>query len=282
MVIPRLYAPIEASNFPKWREGRRLAYPTSGLLLLRAEDRLRLFRFPLTRDTLPLSASAPIRVNSTGGTLTLRLIRLRGTPPPRNKFRGIPGSIPGITQRFYNYSSCRIATNCYCLSTMPSCSRNHRRLCRSLKYTIYLFSDYRIIKSVVGRHLSSSILPSLRSSSIISTSSPMSHLIFLCSSMTSDFLCSRALACILTLFAWLFLCPSQRSLSLEWLWMHFALSRFLLAKIDLIFQHDSSFCVFYGTLGILFLILLRLVTLLLGTLELPLFLYLSHIFLHPI
>jgi hypothetical protein len=44
MVIPRLYAPIEASNFPKWREGRRLAYPTSGSLLLRAEDRLRLFR----------------------------------------------------------------------------------------------------------------------------------------------------------------------------------------------------------------------------------------------
>ncbi|RJS83028.1 hypothetical protein CW713_04410, partial [Methanophagales archaeon] len=41
----------------------------------------RLFRFPLTRDTLPLLASAPIRVNSTGGILTLWLIRLRGTLP---------------------------------------------------------------------------------------------------------------------------------------------------------------------------------------------------------
>jgi hypothetical protein len=46
---------------------------------IRAKDRLRLFRFPLTRDTLPLLASTPIRVNSTGGILTLLLIRLRGT-----------------------------------------------------------------------------------------------------------------------------------------------------------------------------------------------------------
>jgi hypothetical protein len=44
MVIPRLYAPIEASNFPKVDEGRRLAYPTFGSLVLRAKDRLRLFR----------------------------------------------------------------------------------------------------------------------------------------------------------------------------------------------------------------------------------------------
>jgi hypothetical protein len=36
--------PIEASNFPKWTEGRHLAYPTTSSLLLRAEDRLRLFR----------------------------------------------------------------------------------------------------------------------------------------------------------------------------------------------------------------------------------------------
>jgi hypothetical protein len=38
--------------------------------LLRAKDSLRLFRFALTCDTLPLLASAPIRVNSTGGILT--------------------------------------------------------------------------------------------------------------------------------------------------------------------------------------------------------------------
>ncbi|RCV63630.1 hypothetical protein C5S53_12885 [Methanophagales archaeon] len=31
------------------------------------------------KDTIPLLASAPIRVNSTGGSLTLLLIRLRGT-----------------------------------------------------------------------------------------------------------------------------------------------------------------------------------------------------------
>ncbi|MGB7533775.1 MAG: hypothetical protein WA977_12510, partial [Halobacteriota archaeon] len=52
-----------------------------GSLSLRAEDRLRLFRFALTCDTLPLLASAPIRVNSTGGILTLLLIKLRGTRP---------------------------------------------------------------------------------------------------------------------------------------------------------------------------------------------------------
>jgi len=86
--------PIEASNFPKWTEGRHLAYPTTGSLLLRAKDRLRLFRFPLTRDTLPLLASAPIRVNSTGGILTLWLIRLRGTQPPQNKFWGIQRATP--------------------------------------------------------------------------------------------------------------------------------------------------------------------------------------------
>ncbi|MGB7000932.1 MAG: hypothetical protein WBE22_02800, partial [Halobacteriota archaeon] len=82
--------PIEASNFPKVTEGRRLAYPTTGSLVLRAKDRLRLFRFPLTRDTLPLLASTPIRVNSTEGILTLWLIMLRGTGHPRNKFRDIP------------------------------------------------------------------------------------------------------------------------------------------------------------------------------------------------
>jgi hypothetical protein len=42
------------------------------------------------KDTLPLLASTPIRVNSTGGIFTLRLIRLRGTGHHRNKFRGIP------------------------------------------------------------------------------------------------------------------------------------------------------------------------------------------------
>ena len=36
--------PIEASNFPNVEEGHRLAYSTSGSLLLRAKDRLRLFR----------------------------------------------------------------------------------------------------------------------------------------------------------------------------------------------------------------------------------------------
>jgi len=64
-------SPLEASNFPKWKEGRCLAHPTTGSLALRAKDSLRLFRFPLARDTLPLLASAPIRVNSTGGILTL-------------------------------------------------------------------------------------------------------------------------------------------------------------------------------------------------------------------
>ena len=73
--------PIEASNFPNVEEGRRLAYPTTGSLLLRAKDSLRLFRFPLARDTLPLLASSPIRVNSAGGILTLWLIKLRGTVP---------------------------------------------------------------------------------------------------------------------------------------------------------------------------------------------------------
>jgi hypothetical protein len=47
-------------------------------------------QFPLTKDTLPLSASAPIRLNTTGGILTLWLTKLRGTTHARNKFRGIP------------------------------------------------------------------------------------------------------------------------------------------------------------------------------------------------
>ena len=66
-----------------------LAYPTTGSLSLQAEDRLRLFRFPLTRDTLPLLASAPIRVNGTGGILTLWLIKLRGTDIPRTGKCGV-------------------------------------------------------------------------------------------------------------------------------------------------------------------------------------------------
>nr|AAU83469.1 hypothetical protein GZ28G7_32 [uncultured archaeon GZfos28G7] len=88
MVISRLGPRLHTVNhlhrgieLPLWGGGSLLAYPTSGSLLLRAKDRLRLFRFPLTRDTLPLLASAPIRVNSTGGILTLWLIRLRGTHP---------------------------------------------------------------------------------------------------------------------------------------------------------------------------------------------------------
>nr|CBH36726.1 hypothetical protein BSM_02030 [uncultured archaeon] len=36
--------PIEASNFPNVEEGHRLAYPTTGSLVLRANDRLRLFK----------------------------------------------------------------------------------------------------------------------------------------------------------------------------------------------------------------------------------------------
>jgi len=80
-----------------------LAYPTSGSLSLQAEDRLRLFRFPLTRDTLPLSASAPIRVNSTGGILTLWLIRLRGTPPA-SPVRAYPWVKGGGEKRIYEIS----------------------------------------------------------------------------------------------------------------------------------------------------------------------------------
>jgi hypothetical protein len=36
--------PIETSNVPNVEEGRLLAYPTTGSLVLRAKDRLRLFR----------------------------------------------------------------------------------------------------------------------------------------------------------------------------------------------------------------------------------------------
>ena len=72
--------PYRGIELPLMAGGSLLAYPTSGSLLLRAEDRLRLFISPpLTRDILPLLASAPIRVNSTGRILTLWLIRLRGT-----------------------------------------------------------------------------------------------------------------------------------------------------------------------------------------------------------
>ena len=49
------------------------------------------------KDTLPLLASTPIRVNSTGGILTLLLIGLRGTAPPRNKF----GCIRGMCLDYY-------------------------------------------------------------------------------------------------------------------------------------------------------------------------------------
>ena len=82
MVISRFNHPHRGIELPQVAGGSLLAYPTSGSPLLRAEDRLRLFRFPLTRDTLPLLASAPIRVNGTGGTLTLWLTKLRGTAPP--------------------------------------------------------------------------------------------------------------------------------------------------------------------------------------------------------
>jgi hypothetical protein len=79
--------PIEVSNFPKWKEGRHLAYPTSASLALRAEDSLRLFRKllrkvlskmlaqPLARDTLPLLTSAAIWVNSHAVKLVLRTHR---------------------------------------------------------------------------------------------------------------------------------------------------------------------------------------------------------------
>jgi hypothetical protein len=91
-----------------WEEGRRLAHPTSGSLPLRAEDRLRLFRKLLKkvlskifRKLLKKVLSKTsffgqafflkerLRVNSTGGILTLLRIRLRGTAPPRFEKRGI-------------------------------------------------------------------------------------------------------------------------------------------------------------------------------------------------
>ena len=55
-----VYQPIEALNFPKVQEGRRLAYPTTGSLVLRAKDSLRLFRKLLEKvlsKMLPLSPS---------------------------------------------------------------------------------------------------------------------------------------------------------------------------------------------------------------------------------
>jgi len=43
-----------------------------------------------------------LRVNGTGGILTLWLTKLRGTPPPRNEFRGIPLPQVGF-QIFYTF-----------------------------------------------------------------------------------------------------------------------------------------------------------------------------------
>ena len=53
--------PVEASNFPKWRAGRRLAHPTSGSLALRAEDRLRLFRKLLEKVLSKMLSLSPLR-----------------------------------------------------------------------------------------------------------------------------------------------------------------------------------------------------------------------------
>jgi hypothetical protein len=79
-------------------EGRRLAYPTTGSLVLLAKNRLRLFRKLLKKVLSKTSffdqaffLKERLRVNSTGGILTLWLIRLRGTVHHRNKFRGILG-----------------------------------------------------------------------------------------------------------------------------------------------------------------------------------------------
>jgi hypothetical protein len=99
MVIFRLYAPIEASNFSKVKEGRRLAYPTTGSLVLRAKDRLRLFR-KLFKKVLSKTSffgqafflKERLRVNSTGGILTLLLTKQRGTVHLGMKFRGIPSA----------------------------------------------------------------------------------------------------------------------------------------------------------------------------------------------
>jgi hypothetical protein len=79
------------------KEGRRLAYPTTGSLLPRAKDRLRLFR-KLFKNVLSKTSffdqafflKERLRVNSTGGILTLLLIRLRGTHPHPNEFGCIP------------------------------------------------------------------------------------------------------------------------------------------------------------------------------------------------
>jgi hypothetical protein len=79
--------PIEASNFPKRKEGRRLAYPTTGSLVLRAKVRLRLFKKNFKKSFFSNTCffgqafflKERLRVNRTEGILTLLLIRLRGT-----------------------------------------------------------------------------------------------------------------------------------------------------------------------------------------------------------
>jgi hypothetical protein len=56
---PRLHTvvrPRRGVELPPLGGGSSFAYPTSGSLPLQAEDHLRLFRFTLTRDTLPLLA----------------------------------------------------------------------------------------------------------------------------------------------------------------------------------------------------------------------------------
>ena len=81
--IDRSHRGIE---LPKVAEGCRLAYPTTGSLLLRAKDRLRLFRKLLKKSLSNTSffgqaffLKERLRVNRTGGILTLLLIKLRGT-----------------------------------------------------------------------------------------------------------------------------------------------------------------------------------------------------------
>ena len=117
---------IEASNFPWVEEGRRLAYPTTGSLALRAKNRLRLFWFALTCDTLSLLASASIRVNSTRGILTPLLIKLRGTLRSRNELRGIPNS---WTYLFFRASFTFISTIFAYSVLADMVFRNVRRTC---------------------------------------------------------------------------------------------------------------------------------------------------------
>ena len=90
-------------DFPSVAGGRRWIDPTIGSLSLQAEDCRRPFRFLLTEDTLSLT-SAPIRVNSTRGILTLWLAMLQGTHYLDLK---VEASKPRLSRDFRTHSMCR-------------------------------------------------------------------------------------------------------------------------------------------------------------------------------